>query len=247
MKTVAIIVAAGKGERIRSKLPKQFLNLGKKPMLTHTIEKFEKSRLVDEIVVVVPKDYLRFCSKEIIDKFELSKVKKIVGGGKKRQDSVFKGLKATKSNTDIVLIHDGVRPMVRPRKIDQIIRLCQREGPVIFGLPLEDTVKRVEENKVAVTLDRNKIWRIQTPQAFPYQVIVRAYRRAQKEKVLGTDDSFLVERLGIDVKVIEGDQDNIKVTTKEDLKMTECLLKRLKFSSRKNKMDSDEDFSDGKG
>ncbi|MCJ7508182.1 MAG: 2-C-methyl-D-erythritol 4-phosphate cytidylyltransferase [candidate division Zixibacteria bacterium] len=224
MKTVAIIVAAGKGERIKSKLPKQFLNLGKNPILAHTIEKFEKSRLVDEIVVVVPKDYLRFCSKEVIDKFELSKVKKIVGGGKERQDSVFKGLKATSSNTDIVLIHDGVRPLVKTQKINKIIEVCGKEGPVIFALPVKETIKRVEKNRVITTLDRNKIWAVQTPQAFPYQLIMHAYREADRDKFIGTDDSQLVERMGITVKVIKGDGDNIKITTMDDLKIAEYLV-----------------------
>lgn len=224
MKTVAIIVAAGKGERIKSKFPKQFLNLGKKPILAHTIEKFEKSRFVDEIVVVVPKDYLSFCSKEIIDKFELSKVKKIVGGGKERQDSVLKGLKATKSNTDIVLIHDGVRPLVKTQKINKIIEICRKEGPVIFALPIKETIKRVEKNRVITTLDRNKIWTVQTPQAFPYQLIMHAYKEADRDKFIGTDDSQLVERMGIAVRVIKGDEDNIKITTMEDLKIAEHLF-----------------------
>ncbi|HEX9916736.1 MAG TPA: 2-C-methyl-D-erythritol 4-phosphate cytidylyltransferase [candidate division Zixibacteria bacterium] len=224
MKTVAIIVAAGKGERIKSKLPKQFLNLGKKPILAHTIEKFEKSRLVDEIVVVVPKDYLSFCSKEIVDRFGFGKIGRIVSGGKERQDSVFRGLKAINSTMNIVLIHDGVRPLVKTQKINKIIEVCRKEGPVIFALPVKETIKRVEKNRVITTLDRNKIWAVQTPQAFSYQLIMHAYKEANKDKFIGTDDSQLVERMGIAVKVIKGDENNIKITTMDDLKIAEYLV-----------------------
>jgi 2-C-methyl-D-erythritol 4-phosphate cytidylyltransferase len=225
LKTVAIIVAAGKGERITTKIPKQFLRLIDKPLLAHTIERFEKSRLVDEIVVVVPRDYLSFCSKEIVDRFGFGKIGRIVIGGKERQDSVFRGLKAIDSKMDIVLIHDGVRPLVKTQKINKIIEFCRKEGPVLFALPVKETIKRVEENRVITTLDRSKIWTVQTPQAFPYQLIMHAYKEANKDKFIGTDDSQLVERMGIAVKVVEGDEDNIKITTMEDLKIAEYLLK----------------------
>ena len=226
MKTIAIIVAAGKGKRIRSKLPKQFLSVGGKPILAYTIEKFDKSRLIDEIIVVIPRGYLNCCSNKIIDKFGFSKVKKIIIGGKERRDSVFKGLKIIDSNTDIVLIHDGVRPLVKTKKINEIVKFCQKHGPVILGLPIKETIKRVESGKAITTLDRNKIWAVQTPQAFPYKVIMHAYKEADKDKFVGTDDSQLVERMGIEVRVIEGDEDNIKITTAKDLKIAEHLLRK---------------------
>jgi len=226
MKTVAIIVAAGKGERAGKKLPKQFLNLGGKPMLALTLERFEKARLISEIVVVVPESYLGFCSKEIVDVYRFAKVRKIVSGGKHRQDSVFSGLKSIDANADVVVIHDGVRPFVRSQEIDRIVRICQKEGPVIFALPVKETIKRVEEGKVMTTLDRSRIWSVQTPQVFPYKTILNTYKKANKDKFVATDDSLLVERMGIEVKVIEGDEDNIKITTTEDLKMAEYLINR---------------------
>jgi 2-C-methyl-D-erythritol 4-phosphate cytidylyltransferase len=224
LKTVAIIVAAGRGERIKTKTPKQFLNLADKPLLAHTIEKFEKSHLIDEIVVIVAKDYLGFCSKEVVDKFGFNKVKRVVSGGEERQDSVSKGLKVIDSNADIVLIHDGVRPVIKPQKINEIVKFCQKRGSVVFGLPVKETIKRVEENRVITTLDRNRIWAVQTPQVFPYKVIMDAYKKAEKDRFFGTDDSQLVERMGIEVRVIKGDEDNIKITTMEDLKIAEYLL-----------------------
>ena len=224
MRTVAIIVAAGKGERVGAKLPKQFLNIGNKPILAHTLEKFEKARLVNEVVVVVSEDYLGFCSREIIDAYEFGKIKRVVSGGKHRQDSVFNGLKSIDSNIDIVLIHDGARPFVKSQKIDQIIRACQKDGSTILALPIKETIKRVEKGKVITTLDRSKIWSVQTPQAFPYKVILDAYKKAKKDKFIATDDSLLVERVGIEVRVIEGDNDNIKITTIQDLEMAEYLV-----------------------
>ncbi len=226
LKTVAIIVAAGRGARAKSKLPKQFLDLAGKPILAYTLERFEESEAIDQIVVVVAKPYVEFCRKEIIGKFDLRKVRRIVSGGDHRQLSVFKGLKALDRDTDVVLIHDGVRPLVRTGRIGQIIKACQGKRCVVLGVPLGETAKRVEGSKVITTLDRSMIWKVQTPQAFPYKTIMCAYEKAHKDGVLGTDDSFLVERMGVDVKVVEGDQDNIKITTREDLRLAECLLRK---------------------
>jgi 2-C-methyl-D-erythritol 4-phosphate cytidylyltransferase len=224
MKTVAIIVAGGSGKRIEGNLPKQFLMLGDKPILAHTIEKFEKCDLVDEIILVVPEDHLGHCSQAIVDKYTFSKIRKITCGGKERQNSVYNGLKACYDSTSIVCIHDGVRPLVSQEVVAGSIKLCQRKKAVIVAVPAKDTIKQVENGLVITTLDRGKLWLVQTPQVFDYKLILEAHKKAMDEKFFGTDDSVLVERLGYEVSVLEGNYSNIKITTAEDLLEAEKLL-----------------------
>lgn len=226
MKTVAIIVAGGIGKRIgEGNLPKQFLTLGDKPILAYTIEKFERCQLVNEIVLVVPEDYLGYCSQAIVDRYSFNKIKRIVCGGEERQDSIYKGLKACANNTLIVAIHDGVRPLISAEKISESIKLCQQKKAVILAVPVKDTIKRVEDGSVITTLDRGKLWLAQTPQVFKYKLILDAYEKAREDGFVGTDDSVLVERLGHQVAVLEGEYDNIKITTAEDLVIAEKILK----------------------
>jgi 2-C-methyl-D-erythritol 4-phosphate cytidylyltransferase len=225
LKTVAIIVAGGVGKRIgEGNLPKQFLTLGDKPVLVHTIEKFERCELIDEIILVVPEDYLGHCSQAIVDRYSFNKIKKVVAGGEERQNSVYKGLKACANNTLIVAIHDGVRPLISPEKISESIKLCLQKKAVILAVPVKDTIKRVENGSVITTLDRGKLWLVQTPQVFEYRLIADAYEKASKDDFVGTDDSVLVERLGHEVTVLEGEYENIKITTAEDLIIAEKLL-----------------------
>lgn len=225
MKTVAIIVAGGVGKRIgEGNLPKQFLTLGDKPILVHTIEKFERCALIDEIIVVAPEDYLGHCSQAIVDHYSFNKIKRIVCGGDERQTSVYKGLKGCSNNTLIVAIHDGVRPLISPEKISESIKLCLQKKAVILAVPIKDTIKRVEDGSVITTLDREKLWLVQTPQVFEYKLILDAYEKASEDGFVGTDDSALVERLGYEVTVLEGEYENIKITTAEDLVIAEKLL-----------------------
>jgi len=232
LKTVAIIAAGGRGERVvksatteqAKNLPKQFVMLGDKPLLAHTIERFERCELVDQIVVVAPEDYLGYCSQKVVDKYSFGKVKKIVSGGEERQDSVFLGLKACPPDTSTVAIHDGVRPFVSTEKISEAILLCEQKRAVILAVPAKDTIKRVEDRAVVTTLDREKLWLVQTPQVFEYNLICEAYRKAEEDGFLGTDDSILVERLGFKVAVLEGEYENMKITTPEDIALAEKLL-----------------------
>jgi 2-C-methyl-D-erythritol 4-phosphate cytidylyltransferase len=217
LKTIAIIVAGGVGKRIKGDLPKQFLKLGDRPILAHTIEKFERCELIDEIILVVPEEYLGYCSHAIVDPHSFRKIHKIVGGGKERQDSVQLGLKACPRPTSIVAIHDGVRPLILPERISESIKLCRQMKAVILAVPVKDTIKRVENGSVVTTLDREKLWLVQTPQVFEYELILRAYQKAGEDDFVATDDSILVERLGCNVAVLEGDYENIKITTAEDL------------------------------
>lgn len=234
MKAVAIIVAGGMGKRIvgdpatggEGELPKQFLTLGDKPILAHTIDKFERCKLIDEIILIVPEDYLGYCSQAIVDKYSFRKIKKVVCGGRERQDSVYLGLKACPHSTSIVAIHDGVRPLISPEKISESIKLCQQKKAVILAVPPKETIKRAEDGLVITTLDRKKLWLVQTPQVFEYKLILDAFEKAREDDFTGTDDSILVERLGHAVAVLEGEYENIKITTAEDLAIAERFLNK---------------------
>ncbi len=226
MKTVAIIVAGGLGKRIEGNLPKQFLMLGDKPILAHTIDKFEKCDLVDEIILVVPEMYLDYCSQTIVDQYRFGKIRKITTGGEERQDSVYQGLISCSDYTSTVAIHDGVRPLITPEIVAASIKLCQQKKAVIVAVPVKDTIKRVECSLVTATLDRRELWLVQTPQVFEYKLIMEAHKKAREENFIGTDDSVLVERMGGEVSVLEGNYNNIKITTTEDLLVAESLLSK---------------------
>jgi 2-C-methyl-D-erythritol 4-phosphate cytidylyltransferase len=239
MKTIAIIAAGGLGKRITAtdsdsvptglsprerKLPKQFLMLKDRPVLAHTVDKFEKCELVDEVILAIPEDYLGYCSQAIVDKYGFKKVRKVVCGGKERQESVHSALKACPNNTSIVVIHDGVRPLVPVDKISESIKMCRDKRAVVLAVPVKETVKRVEKGSIMTTLDRGKLWLTQTPQTFEYKLILDAYEKAKENNFTGTDDSILVERLGHEIAILEGDYRNIKITTAEDLAVAEKLL-----------------------
>ena len=226
MTAVAVIVAGGQGTRIEGKLPKQFLMLGDRPILAHSVQRFESCEMVDRIILVVPEDYLGYCSEAIVDKYDFSKVKKIVCGGKERQNSVHLGLKACPKSTGVVAIHDAVRPFVSPQKISESIGLCEKERAVILAVPAKDTVKRVEGDSVVSTLDRKRLWLVQTPQVFDYTLVLDAHEKAVEDEFAGTDDAMLVERLGHRVTVVEGEYGNIKITTAEDLALAEKIIQR---------------------
>ena len=226
MKVTAIIVAAGKSTRIQNKVPKQFLQIREKPLLCHTLEPFEDCRGVDEILPVVPEDWLAYCSAEVVDKHGYKKINKVISGGEERQDSVYKGLLAVPRDTSIVVIHDGVRPLVRASKITESIELCRKCRAVILAVPIKETVKRVENGSVLTTLDRQRLWTAQTPQTFDYRLLLDAYEKARSDGFVGTDDASLVERMGFEVRIVEGDYDNIKITTPEDLILAEKILTR---------------------
>lgn len=228
MKVTAIIVAAGKSKRIQGKIPKQFIEIGGKPLLSHTLEKFEECEDIGEILLVVPEDWLTYCTAEITDKYGFKKINKVISGGEKRQDSVYKGLLAILNDTSIVVIHDGVRPLVKVSHITESIKLCQKCKAVILAVPVKETVKRIEDGSVVTTLNRERLWIAQTPQTFDYKILLDAYEKAKLDGFVGTDDASLVERMGIEVKILEGDYDNIKITTQGDLLLADRILKRQK-------------------
>lgn len=220
-----IIAAAGMSNRMGSKMNKQFLAVGGKPILAHTIEKFENSRFIDEIILVSKEEEIEYCRKEIVRKYKFNKVTNIIRGGQERQDSVYNGILALNEKSDIVLIHDGARPFVKKENIEDGIKAVIESGACVIGVPVKDTIKVVENNNIDHTPIRSTLWAAQTPQCFYKDLIIKGYEKARGEGYLGTDDSSLVERLGHSVKMVMGSYENIKITTPEDLVLAESLFK----------------------
>jgi len=231
MKIVALIAAAGLGKRMNAKISKPFIPIFGKPILAYTLEKFEKCKLIEKICLIVNQEEKDLCSKDVISKYNFSKVQELIAGGETRQESVYNGLKALDPDTDIVVIHDGARPLVEETLIQDSIRTAQRYGAAIVAIPLKDTVKRSGKDFfINGTLDRQEIWKAQTPQTFKYNIILSAYHKAYKDKFFTTDDATIVEKYGHKVKIIIGSEENIKITTPFDIIIVENFLKRgIKF------------------
>ena len=219
----AVIVAAGKGIRMNDTVRKQYLPLAGRPVLAHSLTLFEECNLINKIILVVPEDDFDFCRKEILPAGS-EKTVRLVPGGEKRQDSVYNGLLAADENTDIVVIHDGVRPFIHIEMLELCISGAKEAGACILGIPVQDTVKQVESGYIIKTLERDNLWLAQTPQAFQYEIIRKAHENARLKGYAGTDDAFLVEKMGNRVKIIKGSKNNIKITTREDLKLAEIML-----------------------
>jgi len=227
MRTVAIVPAAGSGNRMGRELSKQYLALGGMPLLVHTLNVFERCPVVDALLVVVPPSDVKAVRTEMLPRWSLKKLAGIVPGGKERQDSVRAGIEALDRETELVVIHDAVRPFITVELIENCIRAAAEEGAATVGVPVKDTVKEVgADGRVMRTCDRNLLWLTQTPQAFRRDIIENAHRAAVRDGYRGTDDTSLVERLGIAVRMIRGDYGNIKITTPEDLVIAEALLAR---------------------
>jgi len=227
MKVTALIPAAGRGIRMGTKESKPYLDLAGKPILVHTLHEFERCSSIDEIVLIVSESDIEYSRVSIAEAFKLKKVSKIIAGGLKRQDSVWEGLKTLKNGCDLVMVHDGVRPFVSQDILEMSVRETSRWGATVASVPVKDTVKTAsEEGEVLETLDRRKLWAVQTPQTFKYDILKSAYEKAFKEGFYGTDDASLVEKLGIKVRIIPGSYENIKITTPEDLALGEAILKR---------------------
>jgi 2-C-methyl-D-erythritol 4-phosphate cytidylyltransferase len=225
-KVGVVIPAGGTGKRFGSSLPKQFLRLGNSSILQRTVSIFESLRSVQEIVVVAPPGYLR----KTVGLFPRSvhqKVTAVVKGGKTRQKSVWNGLQALQSDPEIVLVHDAVRPLVARKYVQQIIRQAERYGAAVLGVRVKDTIKVAgRRGMYAETLDRRKLWAVQTPQGFRYALLVKAHRKAHRDGFVGTDEASLLERLKVPVRIVEGDYRNIKITTAEDLRVARVLQGR---------------------
>lgn len=232
---VAIIPAAGSGSRLGGQIPKQFLELGGAPILAHTISRFIECDDISAIAVALPADRL--------DEFRArnrgARVLKpiyYVNGGAERSDSILNALEAVAElQPEIVAVHDAVRPFVTPAQISAVIAKAKEVGAAILALPATDTIKEVEAGLIQRTIDRRRIWRAQTPQAFRYELLMRANleaRAAGLPSALTTDDSLLIERLGAPVAVVEGSPNNIKITTPEDLILAETLFEQDQYRDR---------------
>jgi 2-C-methyl-D-erythritol 4-phosphate cytidylyltransferase len=228
MKVAAIIAAAGLGVRMQQDTPKTYLHLAGKPILIHTLEVFERVSEVHEVLVVVHPEDLVFCQEEVINAYPLKKVLRLVPGGKERQDSVYNALKVLRKEADeldVVLVHDGVRPLVGQAQVRKVVAAARRHGGAILGIPCQDTLKRVNsKGEVVATVDRQKLWQVQTPQAFRAALLWRAYQEAMERGFYATDEAALVEALGETVVVVPGTPLNLKITTPDDLKMAEAIL-----------------------
>ena len=241
MKADAIIVSAGKGQRFMEGRKKQFFLLADKPILTHTLDKFENCPLIDSILLVVGQEDMDYCLKEIIEKNRYRKISQIVPGGKRRQDSVKNGMDALSRDANIVVIHDGVRPFVTRGMIEDSIHSAQRFGAVVMAMPVKETIKMANaDGTVLKTLDRESLWQIQTPQTFQTHVIKEAYQKATENGFVGTDDASLVERLGMKVHILPGSYTNIKITTPEDLILANLFL-RMGAPTQQDQKDRRED------
>jgi len=233
MKVVALIAAAGIGKRMNTKISKPFIPIFGRPILAYTIEKFEQCTFIEKIFLIVNQEEKDLCLKEVILKYNFSKVQNLIAGGETRQDSVYNGLKNLDADTDIVVIHDGARPLIEKSIIKESIEVAKEFSAAIVVIPLIDTVKRSNKDFfINETLNRQEIWRAQTPQTFKYDVILSSYHQAYKDKFYSTDDAAIVEKYGHKVKMVIGSEENIKITTPFDIIIAENFLKRgIKFKT----------------
>ncbi len=223
---LALIVAAGKGTRMGNERGKQFLPLFGKPVLVHTLIAFQEAPSIDAVIIVAAEENLAQCRLATVE-YGITKAIGIVAGGKERQNSVYNGLRAVKElgGIDIIAVHDGARALIQPSLIDAVMAGVEGSDGAIAGIPAKDTIKLVEDAYITQTLDRGKIWQVQTPQAFYFDTLRHAHEQAKTEGFYGTDDSVLVERIGGRIKVILGSEENIKITTPVDLIIAEAILK----------------------
>ncbi len=225
MKFTAIVLSAGKGSRMNSGTHKQYLLLNGRPVITYSLEAFEKSP-VDEVILVTGQGEEEYCRKEIVEAYGFSKVGKIVAGGKERYHSVFCGLQAV-TDTDYVLIHDGARPFVTEAIIARTMETVRKTNACVVGMHVKDTIKITDEKDIVKeTPERNNVWMVQTPQAFSCPLISHAYEKMLlQEDVAITDDAMVVEKMcQVPVTLIEGSYRNIKITTPEDMLVAEAFL-----------------------
>ena len=229
-KITAIVLAAGQGKRMHSKVQKQFLEIQDHPVLYYSLRCFQDSRLIDDIILVTGNDMISYCKNEIVDRYSFTKVSNVIAGGKERYDSVYQGLLAC-TDTDYVFIHDGARPFITEEILERGLAGVRETGACVVGMPSKDTVKLSDEDGfVGMTPERKQVWTIQTPQIFSYDLIRKAHESIRKKDMSTiTDDAMVVEQeSGVKVRLVEGSYHNIKITTPEDLDVAEVFLKKIK-------------------
>ena len=206
-------------------VPKQFLKIGGKPVVIRTLETLDRCPVVDGVILVVPGDRVE-SMKEAVATWGVRKVCRIVSGGEERQDSVQRGVDVLPPGVEIVVVHDGVRPFVAAEKIEGVVEAARCYGAAVLAVPVKNTIKRGEGGWVEETLRRELLWQVQTPQAFRAEWIREAYEKAKQEGCYTTDDAALVERLGHRVRIVRGDEENVKITSPLDIMLGEALLRK---------------------
>ena len=226
-KCTAIVLSAGQGKRMGTKVQKQYLEIEGKPVLYYSLHAFEQSPLIDEIILVVGDNQKEYCEEQIVSKYHISKVKQIVQGGAERYHSVWNGLQEVAEG--YVFIHDGARPFINEEIISRAYEEVLQSNACVVGMPVKDTIKIADmEGYAESTPDRNRLWMIQTPQVFDVALIKNAYGRLmQQDENRVTDDAMVVEQmLGSKVKLVKGSYENIKITTPEDLQIATLFVQR---------------------
>jgi 2-C-methyl-D-erythritol 4-phosphate cytidylyltransferase len=219
-----IIPAAGQGKRMGAGKNKLLIELNRVPILIQTLLVFENDEECDGIILAIhPHDESEF--RLLLHKFKISKVKRLVPGGKERQDSIYHALQEVDGN-GMILVHDAARPFIKQDQIHLLVETAKKTGAAIIGVPAKDTMKKVLDGVVQETVERSSLWIVQTPQAFRFSLLLEAYQKAEEDHFIGTDDASLIERQGISVTMVEGDYDNIKLTTPEDLFFAEAILRK---------------------
>ncbi|VEN75334.1 2-C-methyl-D-erythritol 4-phosphate cytidylyltransferase [Candidatus Desulfarcum epimagneticum] len=226
--THAIIAAAGKGQRMSAAAPKQYLDLGGRAIVGHALSAFDRCGAVDRIVLVVPEGDLDFCRDTLLPPLDIQKPLELTAGGRTRQDSVSRGLSACGNFDGIVVIHDGARPFVDPGDIEACVRGAKIHGACVIGRPCFDTLKRLGAGGIIEkTVERKRLWTVQTPQAFHRDLIQKALDQAKRENFQATDEAGLVERMGVGVRMEKGSALNIKITAPEDLALARAIVREM--------------------
>ena len=224
-KVCALIPAAGKGSRMAHSVKKPYLKLAQKPILAHTIQRFEQNSAVDAISVIVDPADFNECQTAVLRPYPFTKVQELVEGGKTRQMSVYNGICALSTDVDFVIVHDGVRPFVTDEIIFACLTAADECGAAVAAVPVKDTIKVAnEESFIVETPPRDRLWAVQTPQVFRRSLLQEAHQAAQARQLTATDDASLVEKLGFPVKLVNGSYANLKITTPIDLRMAEVLV-----------------------
>ncbi|MYC74528.1 2-C-methyl-D-erythritol 4-phosphate cytidylyltransferase [Candidatus Poribacteria bacterium] len=224
-KVCVLIPAAGKGSRMAHSVKKPYLKLAQKPILAHTIQRFEQNSAVDAIFVIVDRDDFSECRSAVLRPYPFTKVQELVGGGETRQKSVYNGVRALSADVDFVIVHDAVRPFVTDDIILACLTAADAYGAAVAAVPVKDTIKVVNEDRFIVeTPARDQLWAVQTPQVFRKSLLEEAHQAAQAHQLTATDDASLVEQLGFPVKLVKGSYANLKITTPIDLRVAEVLI-----------------------
>lgn len=235
-KAIVLIPAAGSGRRMGTATSKQYLELQGKPLLAHTIALFDQHPLVEAIYPIIPATDIAYCQLEILDRYQFKYVRRLIIGGKERQDSVRNGLAAVIEDgygqpDRPILIHDGARPLFSPELLAQLLQNIADTGACIVAIPAKDTIKEVVHGQITGSPSRDRLWQAQTPQGFHFEILNKAFQQHGSATITATDDAALVAAAGYPVRVLEGDDRNIKITTPADLLLAAALLDSHKEKS----------------